>query len=160
MRKEFANTLVKLAENDKKIVLLIGDFGYGVTDEFKEKFPDRFFNFGIAEQEMIGHAAGMALEGLKPYVYTITPFLIERPFEQVKLDIDQQNVNVKLIGYADYPEQGPTHSEIDGRGLMGLLKNIVSYFPKDSEEARRAILESYIHQRPTFISLKKDKNTK
>lgn len=160
MRKEFAKTLVELAENDETIVLLIGDFGYGITDEFKAKFPERFFNFGVAEQEMIGHAAGMALEGLKPYVYTITPFLIERPFEQVKLDIDQQNVNVKLIGYADYPEQGPTHTEINGKGLMSLLKNIVSYFPKNSEETRQALLESYKHQKPTFISLKKDKNIK
>ncbi len=160
MRKEFAKTLVELAEKDKTIVLLIGDFGYGVIDEFKEKFPERFFNFGIAEQEMIGHAAGMALEGLKPYVYTITPFLIERPFEQVKLDIDQQNVNVKLIGYADYPDQGPTHSEIDARWLMSKFKNIESYFPKDSEETRQAVLESYKYERPAFISLKKDKNTK
>lgn len=157
MRREFAKTLVELAEKDKKIVLLIGDFGYGIVDEFKAKFPKRFFNFGVAEQEMIGHAAGMALEGLKPYVYTITPFLIERPFEQVKLDINQQNVNVKLVGYADYPDQGPTHEEIDGRGLMSLLKNIVSYFPKDSRETKHALLDSYKHQKPTFISLKKDK---
>lgn len=160
MRKEFGKTLVDLAEKDENIVLVVGDFGYKIIDEFKSKFPNRFFNFGVAEQSMVGHAAGMALEGLKPYVYTITPFLIERPFEQIKLDIDQQNVNVKLIGYADYPDQGPTHAEIDARWLMSKFENIKSYFPRNSEETKRALIESYEHQRPTFISLKKDENVK
>jgi len=94
---------------------------------------------------------------LRPYVYTITPFLIERPFEQIKLDIDQQNVNVKLVGYADYSEQGPTHSELDGKGLMKLCRNIISYFPQNSVETREAVIESYKNEQPAFISLKKDK---
>lgn len=100
----------------------------------------------------------MALEGLKPYVYTITPFIIERAFEQVKLDINGQNVNVKLVGFADYPTLGPTHAEIDAQWIMSRFKNITSYFPKDSEETRKFVLESYEHQKPTFISLKKDKS--
>ena len=83
---------------------------------------------------------------------------IERPFEQIKLDIDCQNVNVKLIGFADYPTQGPTHREIDAEWLMSRFKNIISYFPKDSEETRNFLLESYENQKPTFISLKKDKS--
>ena len=66
---------------------------------------------------MIGVASGMSIEGLKPWVYTITPFLIERLFEQVKLDIDQQNVNVNLVGFADYPNLGPTHSELNDKKL-------------------------------------------
>lgn len=157
MRREFGKTLVELAEKDPRIVLIIGDFGYGIIDGFKAKFPDRFFNFGICEQAMISIAAGMALEGLKPYVYTITPFLIERPFEQVKLDIDQQRANVVLVGYADYPDQGPTHAEIDARYLMGIFKNIDSYFPTDAGETREALIKSYEANRPAFISLKKDK---
>ena len=72
----------------------------------------------------------MALDGLKPWVYTITPFLIERPFEQIKLDIDQQKANVKLVGFADYPKLGPTHAELDAKKSMSLFKNIKSYFPK------------------------------
>ena len=148
--------MVELAEKDPKIVLIVGDIGYGIFDEFREKFPDRYFNFGICEQSTIGAAAGMALEGLKPYVYTITPFLIERPFEQIKLDIDQQNANVKLVGYADYPDQGQTHSELDGKYMMKLFKNIHSYFPKDSQETKEALIKSYNSTSPTFISLKKD----
>lgn len=157
MRIEFGKFMTELAEKDKDIVLIIGDAHHNIFDEFKEKFPKQFINLGICEQSMISFAAGMALEGLKPYVYTITPFLIERPFEQIKLDIDQQNVNVKLVGYADYPTQGPTHSELDAPKLMSLLKNIKSYFPKNSEETRNALLESYSSNKPAFISLKKDK---
>ncbi len=156
MRIEFGKTLVELAQKDSKVYLLTGDIGFGIFDEFVAKFPNRFINLGIREQTMIGVAAGMALEGLKPYVYTITPFLIERPFEQIKLDINQQNVNVKLVGYADYPKDGPTHSEIDGRWLMSKFENIVSYFPINSYETRKFLLESYKHEKPTFISLKKD----
>jgi transketolase len=157
MRKIFGQTMIELAEKDQKVHLLVGDFGYSIFDDFIKKFPDRFHNLGICEQSLIGVAAGMALEGLKPYVYSITPFVIERPFEQVKLDIDQQNVNVKLIGFADYPTHGPTHREIDAKALMSLFKNIQSFFPMNSEETRKILLESYENEKPTFISLKKDK---
>jgi Transketolase, C-terminal subunit len=130
MRRRFGKLISDLAKKDNKIVLLVGDIGYGIFDEFRKENPKKFFNLGICEQSIIGAAAGMALEGLKPWVYTITPFLIERPFEQVKLDINQQNVNVKLIGFADYPTLGPTHSEVDAKKLMSLFDNIKSYFPK------------------------------
>lgn len=160
MRKEFGNLITELAEKDENVYLIVGDIGYKIFDDFKQKFPNRYINLGICEQSMIGVAAGMALEGIKPYVYTITPFLIERPFEQIKIDIDQQNLNVKLVGYADYPDQGPTHNELNAKGLMSLLKNIVSYFPKDSKETRSAIIESYKSEKPTFISLKQDKSKK
>ena len=86
----------------------------------------------------------MSLEGLKPWVYTITPFLIERPFEQIKLDIDQQNVNVKLVGFADYPNFGPSHTELNAEKLMSLFKNIKSYFPKDSDETEKYVSTCYI----------------
>ena len=157
MRKEFGKFITNLAREDEGIYLVSGDIGYGVFDEYRKEFPERFINFGIREQAMISFASGMALEGLKPYVYTITPFLIERPFEQVKLNIDQQNVNVKLVGYADYPSQGPTHSEIDGKWLMSKFKNIRSYFPKDSRETIKCLLKAHNYSGPAFISLKKDK---
>lgn len=158
MRRTFGKTIVKLAKKDKSVYLLSGDIGHGIFDEFRDAFPERFFNMGICEQSIIGVASGMALEGLKPYVYTITPFLIERAFEQIKLDINQQNTNVKLIGYADYPNQGLTHSEIDAPKLMNLFPNIKSYFPKNSLETKAFIFESYQNKKPTFISLKKDNN--
>ena len=157
MRRRFGKLIHKLAKKDEKIVLLVGDIGYGIFNDFRKDFPTRFFNMGICEQSMIGAAAGMSLEGLKPWVYTITPFLIERPFEQVKLDIDQQNVNVNLVGFADYPTLGPTHSELNAKKLMKLFKNIKSYFPKDSLETEKAVRICQKFKGPNFISLKSDK---
>ena len=88
MRRAFGKTIVKLAEKDERIVLLIGDVEQEM-DDFINKFPDRFYNMGICEQTMISVAAGMAMEGFRPVVYSITSFLIERPFEQIKIDIDE-----------------------------------------------------------------------
>ena len=156
MRRIFGKVITELADKDEKIYVLVGDIGYQVFDEFREKHPDRFINMGICEQSMIGVSAGMALEGLKPWVYTITPFLIERPFEQIKLDIDQQNVNVKLVGFADYPALGPTHTELNGKKLMQLFKNITSYFPKNGEETQKMTYQAYEQNGPVFISLKSD----
>ena len=156
MRRRFGKIINELARKDDKIVLVVGDIGYGVFDEFRKEHPKKFFNFGICEQSIISVSSGMALEGLKPWVYTITPFLIERPFEQIKLDIDQQNVNVNLVGFADYPTLGPSHAELDGERLMKLFKNIESFFPKNSDETESAIYQSYKSDGPSFISLKSD----
>ena len=156
MRRTFGQIISDLADKDEKIVVLVGDIGYRVFDEFRDKHPNRFINMGICEQSMIGVASGMALEGLKPWVYTITPFLIERPFEQIKLDINQQNVNVKLVGFSDYPELGPTHTELDGKVLMSLFDNISSYFPKNGRETKKFVLDAYNEVSPSFISLKSD----
>ena len=156
MRRKFGKLIDKLAKKDKKIYLLVGDIGYGIFDDFRRNHPKRFLNLGICEQSLIGVAARMSLEGLKPWVYTITPFLIERPFEQIKLDIDQQNVNVKLVGYADYPTLGPTHSELNAKKMMKLFKNIYSFFPKSSKETKSIALKCSKNNKPCFISLKSD----
>ena len=156
MRRKFGKLINEIAKKDDKIVLIVGDIGYGIFDDFRKNHPKKFFNFGICEQSLIGCAAGMALEGLKPWVYTITPFLIERPFEQIKLDIDQQNVNVKLVGFADYPSLGPSHAELDGKKLMSLFKNISSFFQKIQKKQPR-LFTNAIKKGPTFISLKTDK---
>ena len=136
MRRRFGNIISQLAEKDEKLYVIVGDIGYRVFDDFRDKFPNRFINMGICEQSIISVASGMALEGLKPWIYTITPFLIERPFEQIKLDIDQQNVNVNLVGFADYPTLGPTHTEINAKKMMKLFNNIESFFPSDGDDLK------------------------
>jgi len=158
MRREFADALFDLMEKDKDIILITGDIGFNVFNKIIEHFPDRYINIGICEQSMIGIGAGMALLGMKPYLYTITPFLIERGFEQVKIDIGMNNVNVKLIGYDDYPGQGDTHAVTDNASFMKIFKNIKSYWPKDSKETVDAVNESYKLKCPTFMRLKEDKN--
>jgi len=156
MRRRLGKIISQLADVDEKIYVVVGDIGFRIFDEFREKYPDRFINMGVCEQSIISVASGMALEGLKPWVYTITPFLIERPFEQVKLDIDQQNVNVNLVGFADYPTLGPTHTELDGKKLMQLFSNIKSFYPSDGNETEIAVNQAYEQDSPTFISLKSD----
>tara|TARA_A100000164_G_C21862049_1_gene750615 strand:+ start:354 stop:845 length:492 start_codon:yes stop_codon:yes gene_type:complete len=160
MRRVFGKVINEIAKKDKKVILIVGDIGYGIFDDFRENHPDRFFNLGICEQSIIGFASGVALQGLKPWVYTITPFLIERPFEQIKLDIDQQNSNVKLVGFADYPNLGPSHSELDARKTMKIFKNIKAFFPKNSEQTKILTQKCYKIKGPTFISLKTDKKIK
>jgi transketolase len=155
MRRQFGKTLVRLAEGDEAIVLLIGDVRQDM-DEFIERWPERFFNLGLCEQSMVSAAAGMAMGGLRPVVYSITPFLLERPFEQIKIDVDEQNLPVMLVGFSDYPTHGPTHRPLDAEGLVGLLKNTAGFFPRTSQEAEKAMLDAYLMGGPSIICLKRD----
>lgn len=155
MRKIFGKTIIKLAEKDEKIVLLTGDVEQEM-DDFKIKFPNRFFNLGLCEQSITSLASGLAIEGFRPVIYSITPFVLERPFEQIKIDIDEQNLPIILIGYSDYPTHGPTHRPLNPERLVSVFKNVQSYFPKNSFEAEKSILDSYLIKSPAMIFLKKD----
>jgi transketolase len=155
MRKIFGKTIVKLAEKDNRIVLLTGDVEQEM-EEFKSKFPDRFFNLGLCEQTITSMAAGLAIDGLRPIIYSITPFVIERPYEQVKVDIDEQNLPVMLIGYSDYPTHGPTHRPLNPERLATVFKNVKSYFPNTSFDAEKNMLDAYLIKSPSMIFLKKD----
>ena len=156
MRKVFGKLIVDLAKKDKKIVLITGDVEHEI-EIFKKKFPKRFFNMGLCEQSMISLAAGIASEGLIPIVYSITPFLLERPFEQIKIDIDEQNLKVILVGYSDYPTHGPTHRALNAKKLVSIFKKIEGYFPKSQNETKQAILRSYKQKKPSIICLEKVK---
>jgi len=96
-RRDIVNHIIPYAREDKRIILLICDMGFGVADKFKEEFPDRIFNMGIMEQGTVGIAAGMAMTGLKPIVYSIVNFIVFRALEQVRNDVVMQNLNVKFI---------------------------------------------------------------
>jgi transketolase len=157
MRREFGKLLVELAETDPLLHLVTGDTGHGIFDEFKARFSDRYMNVRLCEQSMISMSAGMALKGLHPVVYAITTFLIERPWEQVKLDVNEQRAKVMLVGYADYPDFGPTHDGSNMRQLATLLRHTASYFPESSQETRQAVYEAHALAGPAFISLKEDK---
>lgn len=156
MRRAFGKTIVKLAEKDPAVVLLTGDVVQEMG-EYIERFPGRFFNLGLTEQSIISIASGMASEGLRPVVYSITPFLLERPFEQIKIDIDEQNLPVMLVGNDDYPTHGPTHRALDARGLSKVFKNIEAYFPANMAAAEKAMLDAYLIGGPALICLKNDR---
>jgi len=155
MRRAFGKTIVKLAEKDPNIILISGDVEQEM-DEYKERWPDRYINAGLCEQTMISMAAGMAAEGLRPVVYSITPFLIERPFEQIKIDIDEQCLPVMLVGQSDYPTHGPTHRPLNAEGLIGLFKNTMGHFPRNLFETEKAMLDAYLMKKPAIICIKKE----
>lgn len=152
MRRKFGEVIVRLATKDSTIVLLTGDVEQEM-DEFKQKFPLRFFNLGLTEQSIISIAAGLAIEGMRPIVYSLTPFLLERPFEQIKIDIDEQNLPVILIGFDNYPTHGNTHRALNAKGLVGLFKNITGYFPCNEFDTEKAMIEAYMRACPVIICL-------
>lgn len=151
MRWTFQLALHARMKADPRSILLWGDVGVGLWKQHRADFPDRVINVGICEQATVSMAAGMAMQGLRPIVYTITPFLIERAFEQIKIDVDQQQLPVGLVGHSN-GECGPTHRELNGPVLMGLCKNIHSYFPATKEEVAPMMAAMDI-DRPWFLGL-------
>ena len=114
--------------------------------------PDHCINVGICEQATISLAAGMAMEGLRPVVYTILPFLIERAFEQIKLDVNQQCLPVGLVGHSN-SEGGPTHQELSAPCLMGLCRNIRSHYPEWKDQLP-GIVQAIDFDAPWFLALR------
>lgn len=124
-RKDIVNKIIPYARKDKRIVLLVCDMGFGVADKFKEEFPDKIFNMGMMEQGTVGIAAGMAMTGLIPIVYSIVNFLVFRAIEQIRNDVVMQSVNVKFIatGVNNYFKfLGPSHCcGEDDKKIMKLI---------------------------------------
>jgi transketolase len=159
MRTAFINELMTLAEQDKRIVLLTADVGFSVFERFKEKYPNRFYNVGIAEQNLIGVAAGLALRGKKPYAYSIVPFLTMRACEQVRVDVCYHNLDVKLIGVGGgfaYGLLGPTHHAIEDIAITRSFPNMNVIAPGDPYEAKNAVSKSYLNNNPTYIRLSRN----
>lgn len=158
MRKEFIKVLTKLAEKDKDIYLLTGDLGFSLFEEFIQKFPKRFINCGVAEQNMIGVAAGLAMEGKKPYIYSIIPFATMRCFEQIRNNICYQNLNVKIIGMGagfSYKAEDFTHYAIEDMAILKPLPNLILLSPADAIESKKLIMQSYFKNQPVYMRMDK-----
>lgn len=156
MRKAFFRELEKIMDIDKNVCLLTDDLGYSFIEKVQVKFPDRVTNCGVMEQTMIGIAAGLAIEGKKPYCYGTIPFIIMRPYEQVRDDVCYQNLNVKLIGTSHSGFLGFTHNlekKENEEDLLKNLPNIERYYPKDELELKKAMIESYQNKKPSYIKL-------
>src|SRR3990167_4320825 len=154
MRRQFGKTIVELARLDPRIVLLYGDVKQNM-DDFEREFPDRIFNVGICEQSMVGMAAGMALEGLRPVLYSLTPFLTERAMEQWKMDVDVMNLPVIGVGYSAYPTHGPSQTPVDDTAawLIGTFKNISTYGPRNFAETDESLRHAHASGKPAIICL-------
>jgi len=138
MRTSFIDTLVTLAEKDEHIWLLCGDLGYSVLEKFASRFPDRFINAGVAEQNMTGVAAGLALTGKTVFIYSIANFPIMRCYEQLRNDICYHNLNVKIVavgGGLAYGTHGYSHQAVEDLAVMRVLPNMTVLAPGDPLEA-------------------------
>ncbi|EKD71488.1 MAG: hypothetical protein ACD_46C00180G0002 [uncultured bacterium] len=158
MRNAFADEITKAAIIDERIVLLSGDIGNKLFDSFKQAAPKRIYNCGVAEANMTGMAAGLAMIGFRPFTYTITPFATVRCLEQIRIDICYQNLPVTIVGTGSglsYTELGPTHHSCDDIGLLRMLPNISIVCPCDPIEARLAIRASLNQNGPVYIRLGK-----
>lgn len=156
MREAFVKTLQRLSQSDNDIFLLTGDLGFKLFDSFREKYPERFLNMGIAEPNMIGVSAGLALSGKKVYCYSMIPFLVMRCFEHIRIDICYHNLNVRLIGVGGgfvYGLEGVTHHAIEDVAIMRTLPNMTVVAPGDPFEVSACIDASVAYKGPMFIRL-------
>jgi transketolase len=156
MRKAFAETLHRLAAADPRVVLLTGDLGRGVLDEFARSFPARFVNAGVAEQNMVGVATGMAAAGLLPFVYSIVPFATLRPYEFIRNGPVLHRLPVRIVGVGagfEYGHLGPTHHGLEDIGALRMLPGLTIVVPADHEQARRAIADTWELPGPVYYRL-------
>ena len=158
MRDAFAKTLTALAKEDPRVVLLSGDIGNRMYNNFKEACPGRFFNCGVAEANMTGVAAGMALCGLRPFTYTITPFVTTRCLEQIRVDVCYHNAPVTIVavgaGYS-YATLGATHHACEDIAFLRALPGMKVICPGDAVEVREAVKAILAQDSPVYLRLGK-----
>jgi transketolase len=158
MRTAFIETLCELAELDNRIWLLCGDLGYSVLERFAQRFTDRYVNMGVAEQNMTGVAAGLALEGKIVITYSIANFPIIRCLEQIRNDVCYHNLNVKIVavggGFA-YGAAGYTHHAVEDLAVVRTMPNMTVVAPGDPIEVRYATRAVVAHHGPCYLRLGK-----
>jgi transketolase len=158
MRNAFADELTRLGNENHRVVMLSGDIGNRLFDKFKDKHPARFFNCGVAEANMMGVAAGMAMNGLRPVAYTITPFVTTRCLEQIRTDVCYHEAPVTIVsvgGGLAYSGLGPTHHACEDISFLRALPNMVVICPGDAHEVRAALRASMQQDRPVYIRMGK-----
>ena len=158
MRRDFVKQMLVEMEQNPNIVFLTGDLGFNALEPIKEKFPGRFFNVGIAEQHMIGMAAGLALEGKKVIAYSIASFLSMRPYEQIRTDVCYHDLDVKIIGAGggvNYATHGVTHHTLEDIAIMNALPHMKVFSPAYSWEAREITKALMQDKGPAYMRLGK-----
>jgi transketolase len=159
MRNTFIKTLIELAERDKRILLLTSDLGYMALEPFAEKFPQRLFNVGIAEQNMIGLATGLAEAGFVPFAYSIVPFAVLRPYEFIRNGPIAHHLPVRIVGMGgglEYGYDGISHYGHDDVGVLRIQPGITIITPADYEQARSAFLKTCHLPGPIYYRLSKN----
>jgi len=158
MRRCFADIMhSKMAEN-KDIWVVTSDLGYKMWDQIRNDYGDRFINVGAAEQVMVGIGIGLAIEGKIPFVYSITPFLLYRPFETIRNYINREKIPVKLVGSGrnqDYIHDGFSHWAQEDKDVMKIFSNINSRWPEENEELPGLIDGMIKNNAPYYLNLRK-----
>lgn len=156
LRKIFAETMVETAKSDPNLVVIVGDISHGIFSPFRESFPDRYFNIGICEPAMVNVAAGLSAQKLIPVVHTIAPFLIERSYEQIKLDFGYQELGVNLVsvgGAFDYSKLGCSHHCYTDYSLMAKFENANIFFPGSEIEFSQLFAQNYDNGKINYFRL-------
>jgi transketolase len=162
VRGAFVKALTELAERDSRVLLLTADLGYMALEPFSEGFPDRFFNVGVAEQNMVGLAAGLAEAGFIPFVYSIVGFASLRPYEFIRNGPILQALPVRIVGVGggfEYGHNGPSHYGLEDVGVMRVQPGISVIAPADHEQARSAFLATWDLPGPVYYRIGKDDKT-
>ncbi len=158
MRREFVESLVNIAERDKRVVLLTGDLGFAALEPFSERFPDRFFNAGVAEQNMVGMATGLAEAGLTPYVYSISTFASMRAYEFIRNGPVLHDLPVRVVGIGegtDYSHNGITHYALEDVALMRAQPGLTLVNPASSGQVAPLMTAVQAVDGPVYIRLSK-----
>lgn len=159
MRKQFEELLFSEMSINPKIYLIVGDLGYGLWDRIRDTFSDRFYNIGSSEMVMMGSAIGLAMDDMIPFVYSITPFAIYRPFEMIRNYLDHENIPVKIVGGGrdkDYGYLGFSHWAEEDMKVLNCFDNVIKYKP-DTFHDLKTIWQSMVYNdKPTYLNLKKN----
>ncbi len=162
MRYIFAEQFQKIADSDKKTVFMTGDLGFNAFEPLIQSMGPRFINAGVAEHNMVTAAAGLAYSGLKPWIYSIAPFVSIKVLEELRNDVCLPNANVKIValgGGFDYAIAGPTHHALEDVALMLTLPNMKIYVPSFPQDIAPIIKEMSEHQSPSYLRLTKAHTT-
>lgn len=158
MRAIFASVIYQKMKTNNKIWILVNDLGYKMWDKVRDNFPERFINAGAAEQTLIGMAVGLSLKGKIPIVYSISTFLLFRPFETIRNYINHEKIPVKLIGGGrgkDYVHDGISHWIEEDKEVMGIFKNIHSKWPETVEEIPDLVDDMIKSNKPWYVNLRR-----
>lgn len=161
MRNNFKEIVLKLAERDERVVLMLGDISVYLLKEFAERYPDRFYNAGICENTLISMAAGMSSQGLHPFVHTIAPFITERCYEQVKLDMCYNRAGGNIVscgGSFDYAWDGATHHCYTDLELMRMLPGMEVMQPGTKKELSNLIESQYANGNSSYFRIPADEH--
>lgn len=158
MRQVFAETIREIAEKDRKLVFLTGDLGFHAFEKLRDSMGERFINAGVAEHNMVTAAAGIAYTGLKPWIYSIAPFVTIKVLEEIRNDVCLPRLNVKIVGLGggyDYGVAGPTHHALNDIAVMTTLPNMKIYTPGVAEDLPSIVNQMHKEDGPGYLRLTK-----